>query len=282
MSDVLEKLGIFDLLAVLLTGVSVMTVSLLVFEAMCLDSVNIELDIEKALPFFVLSYLCGIALQEIGSLIEKKRFEGGIWTVFEKDILDTNSSEKAYLRYTYLRDTYQYLRETLGAENSTEGADTHNNIVYDYCKRHAQKKQAMSQIDRFTCVCVMSRSLSLYFCLLAGVLLLLAILDFSCLEALLFAISASPCVLFYHRFEKSLKIRYLCLLAGVLLFFAILHFSCLEALLFAISASLCVLFYHRFKRFSEIRYRSVFQIFYYDNRRAIKKWKQTNLLLRQS
>ena len=223
MSDVLEKLGIFDLLAVLLTGVSVLTVSLLVFEAMCLDSVDIELDIEKALPFFVLSYLCGIALQEIGSLIEKKRFEGGIWTVFEKKTFKANPPKEGYLN-----DTYQYLKEKLGAENTPKGTDTHNNIVYDYCKRYAQEKKAMSQIDRFTCVCVMSRSLSLYFCLLAGVLLLLAILDF----------------------------------------------SCLKALLFAISASLCVLFYYRFKRFSEIRYRSVFQIFYYDNRKEIEKWRQ--------
>ncbi|MBQ7681675.1 MAG: hypothetical protein IJT31_05645 [Oscillibacter sp.] len=223
MSDVLEKLGIFDLLAVLLTGVSVMTVSLLVFEAMCLDSVDIELDIEKALPFFVLSYLCGIALQEIGSLIEKKRFEGGIWTVFEKKTFKANPPKEGYLT-----DTYQYLKETLGAENAPEGADTHSNIVYDYCKRYAQDKKAMSQIDRFTCVCVMSRSLSLYFCLLSGFLLLLAVSDFSCLKLLLFAISASLCVLFYHRFE----------------------------------------------RFTEIRYLSVFQIFYYDNRKEIEEWKQ--------
>lgn len=227
MSDVLEKLGIFDLLAVLLTGVSVLTVSLLVFEAVCLNAVEVELETEKALPFFVLSYLCGIALQEIGSRMEKQHFHGGIWTVFERDMLAADD---------YLSDTYQYLKKTLGAPESTEGTDTHHNIVYDYCKRYAQEKKATSQIDRFTCICVMSRSLSLYFCLLAYVLLLLAILDFSWLKVLSLAISASLCVLFYRRFE----------------------------------------------RFSEIRYRSVFQVYYYDNREEIEKNRQARTPARVS
>ena len=65
---VLDKLGIYDLIGVLLPGVTACAVSLVVDEALLGFGLSRYINADDLLIFLLIGYLTGVILQEIGSL----------------------------------------------------------------------------------------------------------------------------------------------------------------------------------------------------------------------
>lgn len=74
-SAILDKLGIYDLIAVLLPGISILTFSVLVIQYVYKIEIK-GLQINETLTFLVLSYFIGLIFQEIGSLLQNKLMIG--------------------------------------------------------------------------------------------------------------------------------------------------------------------------------------------------------------
>lgn len=72
MNKVLDKFGIYDLVAVLLSGISICTFSLIVLQFIYKVNIDIQLQVNETLSFLVMSYFVGLIFQECGSLIQKK------------------------------------------------------------------------------------------------------------------------------------------------------------------------------------------------------------------
>lgn len=98
MSEILEKFGIYDLLAVLLSGICITTMSLFIAQVVFEKETTLELIVNESLLFLVLSYLTGLIFQEIGSLIQKE-------FIFKNNKLLKNSLETSDDSYTKLTKT---------------------------------------------------------------------------------------------------------------------------------------------------------------------------------
>ena len=72
MSKILDKLGIYDLVAVLLSGISISTFTILVLQLIYKIQIDTNLQVNETLLFFVLSYFLGLIFQEISSFIQNK------------------------------------------------------------------------------------------------------------------------------------------------------------------------------------------------------------------
>ena len=71
MSKIFDKLGIYDLVAVLLSGICMSTFSILVFQLIYNVPVTMDVHVDETVLFFVLSYFLGLIFQETGSFIKK-------------------------------------------------------------------------------------------------------------------------------------------------------------------------------------------------------------------
>ena len=152
MSEILDKLGIYDLVAVLLSGISVLTISLLILQVVYNVSVELNLMVNEMLSFLVISYFVGVVLQEVGSLIVRKTL-GKNGRLFNQAIVDSYISitewEKAQI--------FSYVKSQLNLK------DDNSDVIYNYCKYRVFKNSDTSRIDRDQSLSAMSRSLSLYF-----------------------------------------------------------------------------------------------------------------------
>ena len=72
MDKVLEKLGIYDLVAVLLTGICMVVFSVLIANAFFQYDVSGLLKLENTTYLLVISYFVGLIFQECGSFIQRK------------------------------------------------------------------------------------------------------------------------------------------------------------------------------------------------------------------
>ena len=71
-NNVLEKFGIYDIVAVLLSGICICTFSLAVDQLLFGSRFSSLLSTDNAISFFVISYFIGLLFQEIGSLFYRK------------------------------------------------------------------------------------------------------------------------------------------------------------------------------------------------------------------
>lgn len=76
MEKAIDHLGIYDLMAVLFSGICILVLSTLIFYPFCNLSGEIESECNKSLSFAIyfltISYFIGIIFQELGSIITKK------------------------------------------------------------------------------------------------------------------------------------------------------------------------------------------------------------------
>ena len=95
MSKILDKLGIYDLVAVLLSGISISTFTILVLQLIYKIQIDTNLQVNETLLFFVLSYFLGLIFQEISSFIQKKSTHKNNRLL--KAALKTSSNSHIYL-----------------------------------------------------------------------------------------------------------------------------------------------------------------------------------------
>lgn len=202
MNKILDKLGVYDLVAVLLSGIGISTFSILVLQLIYKVSINVNLQVNETLTFFVLSYFCGLVFQELGSLMEKKIIYKNNGLL--KKALSTSNNSYIYLTQNEKKAVYLHVIEKLEL-NPNENND---NIVYNYCKFSIIESGDTSRIDKDQSLSAMSRSLSLYFTLLFIIILPSTLFQPSLLKIVLVIVSLALAVLFYQKYVKYAEMRY--------------------------------------------------------------------------
>ncbi|MDE6411218.1 MAG: hypothetical protein K2L02_01595 [Clostridia bacterium] len=214
MDKVLEKLGIYDLLGVLLSGL-IMTVTTVIicYLINCYDFTG--LLSEYIFIFIVISYIIGLIFQEVSSLIDKQFFHRNgkllrnALRPNERKLLKTNHN--FYFEDKERNDINEYVVTKLGLETHNKEEWKNDNIVYNYCKNYMIAHKGSLSGNHDQALAAMARSISLY-CFLVAVFCPFSIfigninwLAFGLTEG----IAALLSVIFYYRFLRFSYRRYL-------------------------------------------------------------------------
>ncbi len=202
MNAILTRFGIYDLIAVLLSGITISTFSILIFQVIYKISIDDNLQVNDTLIFLVLSYFIGVVFQELSSLIQKF-----IWKNDKllKISLKVSNDSHIYLSETEKSEVYSYVTQKLRL-NAKESNDS---IIYNYCKFYILENFDTARIDKDQSLSAMSRSLSLYFIILSIIISYNTIFQPTLLNIILIILSLFFTVLFFHRTMRFAKLRYI-------------------------------------------------------------------------
>lgn len=198
MSKILDKFGIYDLVAVLLSGINICIFSSLVLQLVYKISIDIELQVNKTLSFLVVSYFLGLIFQEFGSLVQKIITHNNILL---KKALKVSDKSNTLLTETEKDGVYTYVKSKFNVEN--------DNIVYNYCKFYIIENYDTTRIDKDQSLSAMSRSLFLYFVILAIIALINIFFNPNHLNIILLFVSIILLALFCYRWIRFTKLRYI-------------------------------------------------------------------------
>lgn len=203
MSKILDKLGIYDIVAVLLAGINISTFSIIVMQLIYKIPIDVSLQVNETLLFFVLSYFLGLIFQEISSIIQKNITHKNNHLL--KAALKTSSNSHIYLTDTEKEGVLDYVIGKLQLDRN----DDNYNVVYNYCKFYILENCDTTRIDKDQSISSMGRSLSLYFAVLALVVLINILFQPSIAKIVLVIISACFSILLYYRCIRFAKLRYI-------------------------------------------------------------------------
>lgn len=218
MSKILEKFGIYDLIAVLLPGICINTFSLLILEFVYHIPHSIEIPINETLAFLVISYFGGLLFQECGSFIQRN-FTNKDNKILEKvinppvDFRASAENSRMSLTNKEWDGIREYVRNKLLLETSTnkrtkETGSNDNNLIWNYCKLQVQGKYDTARMDKDQSLIAMSRSLFLYFLIVAILTLATCVINFNLIRFLTMLMSVAFSVLLYYRCERLARLRY--------------------------------------------------------------------------
>lgn len=202
MSQILEKLGIYDLLAVLLSGISILTFTLLSLDLVYNIQIH-SIEVNESIVFLVVSYFMGLIFQEVGSFIQNH-------ALFKKNtLLDDalKAEDGSHIKLSCLerKRVDEYVKEKLPAGKT----DYDNGEIYNYCKFYVFRNCNTVRLDRDQSIAAMSRSLSLYFCIMIFFSLIAIIFYPSRYAFILLGVSIFFTAVLYFRFLRFTKMRYI-------------------------------------------------------------------------
>lgn len=203
MSKIFDKLGIYDLVAVLLSGICMSTFSILVFQLIYNVPVTVDVHVDETILFFVLSYFLGLIFQETGSFIQKKCIYRNNRLL--KDALKTSANSHIYLTANEKNGVYSYVIGKLHLNPDAEN----DNIIYNYCKSYIVEHKDTTRIDRDQSISSMARSLSLYFFILSIIFFSNVPFQPSVLKIILSIASIYVSILPNYRCKRFAMLRYI-------------------------------------------------------------------------
>ena len=211
MNQIFDKLGIYDLVAVLLSGICITTFSLvsdrILFQSQLSNFLKVEntLDtLEDTLLFLVISYFVGISFQEVGSFIQRWIYKNNRLLL---KALDTSKKTHRLLTQEEKEGIYQTVQKELNLETAPD-----EEVLYNYCKFYLITTGNMARADRDQSTLGLSRSLSLYFFLLSLITYITYFrsqndMYYTCAVGMLLL-----AVLLWHRYIRFAKMRYIYIL----------------------------------------------------------------------
>lgn len=183
MEKFLEKFNIFDIFTMLLPGI---VISSLFGISLSFKYYEIweNWENEKYILFFIISYVCGLIFQEIGTVFDK---------IFMFKILYGGEPRKIFLlesRHTKIFDdelSYknalrikQYLNDYINIETSENvNEEKLNSLMFAYCLNICEMNGLASKADKMIVISEMSRSL-FWGCIATIILNVIMIFAFSC------------------------------------------------------------------------------------------------------
>jgi len=195
---VLDKLGLYDLIGVLLPGVIACAVSLVVDEALLRVGLSRYLNADDLFIFLLMGYLIGVILQELGSLAMKFLDKGERMLHKALEPLDN-------ARTHISREEWNLIESSVAARLCKEKPIS-KNLLYNHCKNAGGNN---TQADKDQSIAAMSRSLAVYFALLAALLTGYSLAAKEFYIIVLACVSLSLMLLFWKRSERFYIIRYI-------------------------------------------------------------------------
>ena len=221
-NKVLSKLGIYDLIVVLFTGILICTLTIAMiiisgFSNLFSIFASENLKSYTSLIFLISSYFIGLMFQEIGSY--EQRYITNKDNKLLKRALHTEDNSYVFLTEKELESIFEYVSQKIDCKinnsNSQENLDKyHINMVYNYCRYYVVKNFDTSRMDRDQSLAAMSRSLHIYFMSTSIFTLIFFVVPlffgfFFPTYLYLFIISVSTSVLMYFRNYRLAQLRYI-------------------------------------------------------------------------
>ncbi|MEE1125283.1 MAG: hypothetical protein U0L18_05025 [Acutalibacteraceae bacterium] len=208
MGDVLEKLGIYDLIAVLLTGITISTFSILIMKYIYNFDISTIQD-EEMFTFFVISYFVGTIFQEIGSYFGSK-FSNWFLKLSLKENIFSNQSLTSNQPLTQgeINRIKDYVKHKLSQnQNSSIPNNIDDKTMYEYCKFYLIKEEKTVKIDKDQSLAAMSRSVVIYFLLVLIVSLFVLIVEKNIMIISLILFCIGVVILFFRRWLRFNIVR---------------------------------------------------------------------------
>ena len=127
----LNKLGVYDILAVLMSGIVISTFSAFILRYIYYIKIPFEWRFNQIILILIASYFCGILFQESGSFIQKKLIfrKNGLL----KKALSVEDNDHGRLTLFEKEKIYKYVKHKLKLKK-----DNHS-VIYNYCKFYLLK-----------------------------------------------------------------------------------------------------------------------------------------------
>ncbi|MFI3214842.1 MAG: hypothetical protein R3Y24_16135 [Eubacteriales bacterium] len=195
MEQLLDKIGLYDILVLLFTGLFMYIYTIFVVQQLGLDYVGDIISSWGSDPvvLVVASYFIGMVFQEITSVIQQKF---------------TNKNDRL------LTQAWEKLEEKEGIENYFASnlpkiyAEQSIRRTYNYCRMKVLLNKKNNIIERQQTTSAMGRSLSLFFAIYAVILFLLLLQSFNIKTIIFLILSISMCIVFYVRHVRYFVLRY--------------------------------------------------------------------------
>lgn len=198
-----EKLGIYDLLAVLLSGI-IITLLTIEFESVLeiasyLKLKPFALQLDKNITFIIISYLVGTIFQEIGAQIDIKILNKNCRLL--KKVYKPRENHRVSLMNFEAEKIVEYVSKKIGNDDEVG--------IYNYCKESLKKdKKARSDAEKNQSLSGFSRSLCIYFSILVFSLCLKFVQTKDNSWIIYIVIGAAITILFYQRWIRFIQMRY--------------------------------------------------------------------------
>lgn len=208
---ILSRLGIYDIIGVLLSSALITYITKIMVEALW-SSVYLSV-LDNALMAFLICYFVGLIFQEITSFVHKN------WICRSKNRYLINAITPSSQHYMLMEDeeidvVNKYVSDKLGIGDLKRK----DNIIYNYCKNYYVKNANTVGADRDQAIAAMARSLSFY-CFVATLVPLIKIIclfsnsSVKCCNIILLSVLITGLVLLgfllYHRFARFTYRRFI-------------------------------------------------------------------------
>lgn len=201
MSKMLEKLGVYDLVVILLTGSIILTLSIMYIQLTDIIELPEDTQVSETFLFLVFSYFIGVVFQEIGSWICSLTIDKN------NKIVCSTFQDLSNTRYHLSQDErdgiINYIKEKKQSKSISEYS------AYSYCKYYVFENCKTTEIKRDLTLAGMSRSFSIFFAVLTVVSVINFFGHFSLPIVMIAITSLFFSILFYVRFIRFQKIRYI-------------------------------------------------------------------------
>lgn len=217
MNNILEKLGIYDLVAIFLTGMCMLGITIFVSPILFGEKLAAlsEIKIDGTGLFLVGSYFAGLVFHELGSFIPQL-------AIYKRRKLINHAFSCKYpikkpLKEDDRKDIIEYVENNIELEENNENNKIEKKlkkreeeryvIIYNYCKEFVIDE--IRKFDKDQSLAASSRSLYLYFVFLI-VLTYTSIycIGFSVEKLIIILVCYFLFLLFYKRSERLYVLRY--------------------------------------------------------------------------
>lgn len=208
MNEVFNKLGIYDLIAVLLTGICISALSLLsiryVFEFDNYFTSNLEIN--ETFLFLIISYFVGLTFQEIGSFLQRNFLNKNNFLL--KRCMKENNKSNFSLTVEEKKEIYNIISK----KTNVDIQQMNEKFVFNYCKFYLINEGDTSRIDRDQSLSAMSRSLSLFFIVLSIFSIVSFCFTCNMVQLISFFVSLILFLLFFARCLRFNNLRFIYIL----------------------------------------------------------------------
>ncbi len=203
LDNVLNKLGLYDLMGVFYTGVIISVISWLVNNIFELVSLQIEgFAVNATFLFIVISYFLGLVFQEIGSFLSKVVF------FRENKLLLGVLNSKENTSHSMSKAEIKLLKKKIKEECNLTNDDLDISYIYNHCRYYCMEHCDMTKIDKDQSIAAMGRSLSIFFLILSVFLIVIVLFKENLQYIWLVPISVFLAILMFMRFKRFTIIRY--------------------------------------------------------------------------
>lgn len=225
MDKVLDKLGLYDIIAILLSGMVITAITNLIFSnvySIALDSYGI--NINDTFMFLIVSYFMGLLFQELGSLFQEliqkiKRDRClAMYKIRKYWSKESKSNQKSYKFIT--KNEYELVLEKL-KEVDISKDKWDDNTIYYYCKQYREKEDS-NFLEKLQSLAGMSRSFTVYFICMFVISMFILFYnlftqqDINILQYIVPFATMILSIIFYLRFIRFIVMRYTKIYRGFL------------------------------------------------------------------